>query len=116
MLHEDPNNPNLLNVLNQGFKDAYLLDGRMSLLIKEWLCGFHNRFHGGSMVTLAEKFEFKDGILTKWKCHAEAKGICARNESGGESYQTKLWKFVVDERLDEGKFESSNEFRRACTK
>ena len=64
-MREDPSNANLQDVLLRGVQDAYLLDGRMGLQIKELLCGFHNRFHGGSMVTLAEKFELKDGILAK---------------------------------------------------
>ena len=98
--------------MNQGFREVWLLDGRMTMEDRLWLSTFHNRFHGGSSATLAEKFEFKDEILGKWKVHADKKGICSKSESGGESYHTKMWNYVQAEKLDEGKFCSGREFRR----
>ena len=97
--------------MNQGFREVWLLDGRMTMEDRLWLSTFHNRFHGGSSATLAEKFEFKDEILGKWKVQADKKGICSKSESGGESYQTKMWNYVQAEKLDEGKFCSGREFR-----
>ena len=98
--------------MNLGFREVWLLDGRMPDEDRLWLSTFHNRFHGGSSATLAEKFEFKDEILGKWKVHADKKGICSKSDAGGESYQTKMWNYVQAEKLDEGKFSSGREFRR----
>ena len=51
--------------MNQGFREVWLLDGRMTMEDRQWLSTFRNRFHGGSSATLAEKFEFKGEKLGK---------------------------------------------------
>ena len=84
-LTQEPLTEIVLDEMNQGFREVWLLDGRMTMEDRLWLSTFHNRFHGGSSATLAEKFEFKDEILGKWKVHADKKGICSKSESGGES-------------------------------
>ena len=111
-LTQEPLSEIVLDAMNQGFREVWLLDGRMTMEDRLCLSTVHNRFHGGSSATLAEKFEFKDEILGKWKVHADKKGICSKSESGGESYHTKMWNYVQAEKLDEGKFCSGREFRR----